>query len=130
MKANPKTFKYLSFPKFYLSFLKAYVVKFSEKPGFWDYFHLSFLKIGEKLSFFRPEFFWERAKKSLIYHGRSTQKVSLIVKVRTTHEVCLETNSERGALSCLYRDSFGGRSHREELLYRTSSNNVGISGPL
>ena len=42
MKANPKTFKYLSFPKNYLSFLKAYVVKSSEKPGFGDFFDLSF----------------------------------------------------------------------------------------
>ena len=52
MKANPKTFKYLSFPKNYLSFLKAYVVKSSEKPGFRDFFDLSFLKIGQNLSFF------------------------------------------------------------------------------
>ena len=59
MKANPKTFKYLSFPKFYLSFLKAYVVKLSEKTGFLDFFDLSFSKIGENLSFFFLSFFWE-----------------------------------------------------------------------
>ena len=55
----------MSFTKFYLSFLKAYSVKSSKKNRFWDFFDLSFLKIGEKLSFFRPEFFWEWGKKSL-----------------------------------------------------------------
>ena len=61
--ANPEVFKNLSFPKNYLSFLEAYLVKLSQKPRFWDFLDLSFLENGRKLSFFRPEFFWRVLKK-------------------------------------------------------------------
>ena len=44
----------------YLSFFQGLCSKTGRKSGFFD---LSFLKIGENLSFFRPEFFWEWGKK-------------------------------------------------------------------
>jgi len=44
----------------YLSFFQGLCSKTGRKSGFFD---LSFLKIGENLSFFRPEFFWRVLKK-------------------------------------------------------------------
>ena len=42
----------LSFLTFSCVFLEAYVVKLSEKTGFWDFFYQSFSKIRENLGVF------------------------------------------------------------------------------
>ena len=55
----------LSFLTFSCVFLEAYVVKLSEKTGFWDFFYQSFSKIGENLSFFALNFSSNVTKKSL-----------------------------------------------------------------
>ena len=49
-------------------FLKAYLVKRSEKPGFWDFFSWVFRKLGENLSFFRLEFFLKCTKKKACFY--------------------------------------------------------------